>query len=87
MQPLICEHCVKAKSGIGCGYRLACQECVARSVDRSLVTFDAVRTRDVAELRITLERVLPAMSFEQSSTMVRAWWQLDHRRRSALPAV
>ena len=84
---MTCEHCQRAKVGIGTGYRLhpaSCIDCVARSVARSLVTFEAVRTRDIAELRNTLERVLPTIPFEQSSAMVRAWWQIDHQQRRAV---
>lgn len=84
-----CQHCERARAGVGCGYQLhpaPCTECVARSVARSLVTFEAVRTRDISELRQTLDLVLPAIPFEASSAMVRAWWQMDRRQRGSLPA-
>ena len=81
-----CNHCDRAKAGISGGYRLhpnPCNECIARSVARSLVTFEAVRSKDLAELRTTLDRMLPAIPFEASSAMVRAWWKHDRRQRKA----
>lgn len=86
MTALTCDHCEKAKAGIGTGYRLApnpCVQCVARSVSRSLVTFEAVRTRDATELRETLARLLPALSYEQANAMVKAWWQRDREHRNS----
>lgn len=85
-----CDHCERAKAGIGAGYGYRmhpapCTGCVSRSVARSMVTFEAVRSRDITDLRATLERVLPAIPFEESSDMVRAWWQLDHAQPRALP--
>lgn len=80
-----CTHCERARAGIGTGYRLhpsPCNECVARSVARSLVTFEAVRTRDVSELRETLDRMLPGLPFDLSAAMVRVWWQLDRKLRA-----
>ena len=87
---LRCQHCDRARAGVGCGYQLhpaPCSECVARSVARSLVTFEAVKTRDTAELRETLARVLPALPFERSSAMVREWWQMDHKRRTTTQGI
>lgn len=87
---MTCDHCTRALAGIGTGYRLhpvPCVDCVARSIARSLVTFEAVRTRDVTELRETLERVLPALPYERSSAMVREWWLRDHQRRNSMQTV
>ena len=80
-----CDHCDRARQGIGTGYQMGprpCLDCIARSVARSMVAFEAVRTRDTTELRRTLERVLPAMPFERSRAMVSEWWKLDHKRKT-----
>ena len=83
-----CEHCEKALLGLHTGYRVggeaACFECVARAVARSSVTFEAVRSKDIAALRETLARVLPMLPFERSSAMVKAWWLHDQRQRKSL---
>lgn len=85
MKP-VCDHCERAKAGVSTGYQLApkpCNSCVARSVARALVTFEAVRTGDFAELQATLARVLPAIPYERSGPMVKAWWTLDQQRRQS----
>ena len=51
------------------------------------VTFEAVRIRETSDLREVLGRVLPTLTYEQSSTMVRLWWQSDLRHRNATLSV
>lgn len=78
-----CRHCNQALSGpmAGSGYKYPpqpCSNCMARAVARSMVAHDAVRTRDTTELRETLARTLPGLTYEQAAAMVRKWWQHDH---------
>lgn len=86
-QPLKCDHCERARGGMGAGYRMTpnrCNECVARLIARSLVMHEAVRQRDATELRETLDRMLPGIPYEAAHAMVKAWWQSDQALRNSL---
>lgn len=73
-----CEACTIAATRPTGQYRQGCIGCSARAVARSMAAFKAVVEKDPAPLRETLERVFPALSYEQARRLVWAWWQSDH---------
>lgn len=75
-----CSHCARASAGVWFGYLASCEGCAARAVARSLCAFEAVRTRQSADLRAVLARVLPAVPYEQARALVWDWWRIDHKR-------
>lgn len=82
-----CEHCRRAKrsppftSGI---YDEACDGCVARSIARSLVMFEAIQHGRSGELRDAVARLLPKLEMHLARRMVWDWWRHDHPEDAAV---
>ena len=76
---MTCPSCAAARGNRYSGlYHSGCLSCSLRGFSRSLLAYDAVRTRSTADLRAALALAHPGMPFEEALKGVWDWWRHDH---------
>lgn len=88
-----CAACAQALTG-GAEYRATCMGCQARAVarcdamrrvmDGSLADADRLAAR--AELRQTIGRAMPHVTYEDARASVMQWWRVDEANRAGQDA-
>ncbi len=78
-----CTDCATARLRTWGQYSIpSCNGCVARSIARSLVAFEALKHGATSEalnrLREVVARRMPRVATDQARKLVGDWWRHDH---------